>query len=492
MLRRLPTWTLVSLLCLAQFTSLGWAQDTRWDELMQAGKAVLEAKQYKQAENYYKEALAEASTGDPHDPKVIDSLQALATLQHAQGKLLAEEPFLRRILELREDKLGPADPEVVPAILGLAWLYESLHKLVEAEPLIRRALEIQESHLGPTHSETIHRVNELASICMGLHKYGEAEELFLRSLRAHQEMQPPEVTALVHDLENLSAVYMMLGRNAEAEALSRQALEMQEPGSNALTGDVARKLGAFYWAQGRFAEAEPLLLSWLESQEKIYGADHPNVQMCLSDLSNFYRVQDRDPEAVAMEKRALAIAQKTSANAPGGETDPQAWMSLVNSAAVFMGHGEFARAEELYGRALALMKKTDHPDYPSKASTLGGLGTALCWQGKYEESMAVFKQSIEIAEKAVGRDNPQAAEGQMSVARCLIWSGQDQEAETLFQQLIQKFDKPGKLAPPILLRVLSEYSRLLRSLNKESEAERVKARLEELLNEMRRDRLSPP
>lgn len=485
--RRTMEW----LLPIVVLVSVGRAQESRWEQLIQAGDTEMAEKRFAQAEKYFREALAEASTGDPKDPRVVDSLRKLVGCYSVQGKVLQQESLSRRILTIEEDMRGYSDPQLVPPLLDLGSLYLQLQRPGDAEPYVRRALEISDSTLGPIDDQTLNLVEMLGQLCIQLRKYTEAEELFLRSFRAHEDMHPPEVTALEHDLENLSAVYVVQGKNAEGEAFSRQALEMRQAGSHAPTGNVARRLGGFYWAQGRFAEAEPLLLAWLEREEKMYGPDHPNVQMCLSELSNFYRIQGRDAEADAMNKRALDIAQKVSENPPGGAADHQAWMSLTNSAAVFMSQGEFARAEELYDRAISMMKKADLPDYPSKARTVSGLGAAKCRQGKYEESMVLFKQSIEMAETAVGRDHPQAAEGHLPLARCLIASGRYQEAETLFQQLIQKFDKPGKPAPPILLRILSEYSRLLRSLDREADAQRVQARLEELLSEVRREKPSP-
>jgi tetratricopeptide (TPR) repeat protein len=484
--------TPVALLFAALVLPTAWAEDSRWDELIRAGNAALEARRYNEAERYFKAALQEAEGLGPRDPALIDSLRALCNLYQQQGKTPPQEPFRRRILGIQQDLLGEAHPDLVPPLLELAGLYSVLQKPAMAEPLLRRALEIQESQLGPNDPETVNLVNTLGSTCLELRKFSEAEELFRRSLLTHEATQPPETNALVHDLVNLSAVYRSQEKNEEAEALIRRASELQDTkGEN--SGGIAAGLGRFYWAQGRYAEAEPLLLRGLEYEEKVMGPEHPNVLAYLGELANFYRIQGRETEASAFAERALAMAAKAKEQKeePNNDADLNRVMRLISSGSTLMDRGEYARAEELYREALELEQKAEPGQYITEAYILSGLGTAKCRQGRYEEAVPLFKRSIEMAGKAVGPDHPTTVEQYLTLALCQVYAGKYQEAEALYKRLIDRLDKAGGPVQPALLRVLSQYSRLLRRMNREAGAQRVEDRIKELTSQMRQENPSP-
>lgn len=483
-------------LLIALFLSAAWAEDSRWDELLQAGNAALEAKRYEEAEKDFRAALEEASAGDPQDPKLIASLRALVGLYQRQGKIALQEPYLRRILELQQDQLGDAHPDLTPTLLELALLYGQLRRPAWAEPLMRRALEIQESQSGPNDPTTISLVNMLGSVCLDLRKFNEAEGLFHRSLLTHEAADPPDTTAMAHDLQHLSGVYSNQGKNEESEALARQALEIQDNRSQEPSGmaaHLASSLGRFYWGQGRYAEAEVLLLRWLELEERTMGPQDPNVLACLDELVNFYRIQGRETEASALAQRALEMAAraKEQKGEPSDHSDLERVRRLANSGSTFMSQGEYARAEELYREALELEQKSDPREYPMKASLLGMLGYAKCMQGKYEEALPFFGQSNEITAKAVGGDHPEAIQNQLPLAQCLTRTGKYGEAEALLKHLIARLEKPGTPSLPALLNVLERYSRLLHRMNREDEAQRVEARMAKLASQVRSEGSGP-
>jgi tetratricopeptide (TPR) repeat protein len=477
--------------------SVGRAEDSRWDELIQAGNAAMQAKRYAEAEKNYREALAEASTGDPHDPKVVDSLRKMAEVNSVQGKTLQQEPFLRRILAFEEDTRGHSDSQLVPPLLSLSSLYLELQRPGDAEPYVRRALEISENTLGPTNGQTLDLVNNLGHICLELRRYTEAEELFRRSLQAHQDIQPPNRDAAVNDLKNLYGVFALQGRDAEAEALLRQAKEYEDSARVGAAGgsrEMDRMLGNSYWMQQRYAEAEPLLLHWLETEEKSMGPNHPNVLFALSEIERFYRVQGREAEADAYAQRAAEVASKLKQEEKGGgnvQEDPQEYMKLMNTAGTLMGQGQFAEAEKLYQKVLSNLKRTGETRPMTVANTMMSVGMAKCLQGNYQEAVPIFKQSIEMAERTMGHDHPQAIELYRLWGRCQSRIGMYGEADNFYRQLIQRLDKPGKVQPGVLLGVLGDYIWLLQNTDRAAEANQFIELSEKVRSQLRQENPAP-
>lgn len=66
-------------------------------------------------------------------------------------------------------------------------------------------------------------------------------------------------------------------------------------------------LAEIYRDQAKYSEAEPLYLRVLERDERVLGAEHPNVAASLNNLANNYRVLGKYAEAEPLYQRALAI-----------------------------------------------------------------------------------------------------------------------------------------------------------------------------------------
>ena len=68
----------LALLALPSLPAL--AQETQWEEHMNAGRAALEERRYEEAERQFKAAVEEAEGFGPRDPRLITGLQTLAEL----------------------------------------------------------------------------------------------------------------------------------------------------------------------------------------------------------------------------------------------------------------------------------------------------------------------------------------------------------------------------------------------------------------------------
>ena len=67
----------------------------------------------------------------------------------------------------------------------------------------------------------------------------------------------------------------------------------------------------------------------------------------------------------------------------------------------------YAEAEPLYRRALAIREKTLGPDHPDTAASLNNLALLRCLQGNCAEAEPLFRRALAIAEKVLGPDRPE-------------------------------------------------------------------------------------
>ena len=172
--------------------------------------------------------IREKALGEDH-PDVATSLNNLAGLLEAQGKLDEAEPMYRRALAIDEKALGEDHPDVATSLNNLAYLLQSQHKLDEAEPMHRRALAIKEKALGEDHPEVATLLNNLANLLESQHKLDEAEPMHRRALAIREKAlgeDHPEVAASPNSFANVLQSQLKLD---EAEPMPRRRIDINDP-----------------------------------------------------------------------------------------------------------------------------------------------------------------------------------------------------------------------------------------------------------------------
>ena len=96
-----------------------------------------------------------------------------------------------------------------------------------------------------------------------------------------------------------------------------------------------------------------------------------------------------------------------------------------------MAKGDYAGAEPLYRRALAIQEKTLGPDHPLVAVDLNDLGSLLQGKGDYAGAEPLYRRAVAIDEKALGPDHPNVAGDLNNLAALLYAKGDYAGAEPL-------------------------------------------------------------
>src|SRR5690349_22995654 len=123
------------------------------------------------------------------------------------------------------------------------------------------------------------------------------------------------------------------------------------------------------------------------------GESDPQYESALYNLAGLYRRQHNYAEAESVYKRALAVSEKVH-GAKHGET-----AALLNELALlFQEQAKFSDARALLQRALAMREQAFGPEHPLTSTVLNNLASVYNNQGQYSEAEVLYKRALTIWE----------------------------------------------------------------------------------------------
>jgi tetratricopeptide (TPR) repeat protein len=161
-----------------------------WEEYTNEGLAAFRAGQFNRAEAYLNRAAQKAEELGPVE--MGRSLNNLGELnrRRAQAASGAErraraaeaERLFRRSLAVKEAGIGPDSPDVATTLNNLAQLYAADGRVQDAMPLLERSLAIQEKTLDAEHPALARTLRGLAAMYRTV---GRDHDAFVLETRAH-------------------------------------------------------------------------------------------------------------------------------------------------------------------------------------------------------------------------------------------------------------------------------------------------------------------
>ena len=406
---------------------------------------------------------------DPDRTRRYDSAAALAA---DIGRHLANEPVTARApsTEYRLRKFVLRHRVAVPAVaLAVLAIATSASFAVAGMVRARRAEQLARQEAAAARSVTDFLVGLFAP------ESGEAtgNQLTARQLLdrgATRSSRDSQLDPLLRGriLHTVGKAYAALGLYNEARTQLDEALadRMRAQGPTSLpVAETELELAQVTLAHGDPSAAEGHYTRALAIRESLLGRDHPLVARVVFGIGTLRSDQGRLDEAEAMYRRALRIDERSTADSAELADD------LTGLGAVSWKRKQYAQAESLIRRSIAIREQRLGPDHPDVAASLNNFG-ALYWsKDRYTDALPLYERVRRIYERTLDPLHPNLAIAYSNLAETYWKLGRFAEAESLFRRSLAM--KEQRLAPgnPSLAYTLHGMAGLLRDEKKLPEAE---------------------
>ena len=224
--------------------------------------------------------------------------------------------------------------------------------------------------------------------------------------------------------------------------------------------DAAFFLGSSLWEEGKYRESAANYQRCLQLRPDD-GAVLNNLALSLMGAGDYAAA---DP----LFRRALAIYEKTL-----GPDHRDVAAGLDNLASLLQDKGDYAAAEPLYRRALAIDEKTLGLYHPEVATDLNNLALLLKIKGDYAAAEPLFRRALAIGEKTLGPEHPHVATRLNNLAALLVNKGDYAAAEPLYRRALAIDEKTLGPDHPDVATCLNNLALLLRAKGDYAAAERL-------------------
>ncbi|HEX7185187.1 MAG TPA: toll/interleukin-1 receptor domain-containing protein [Thermoanaerobaculia bacterium] len=232
-----------------------------------------------------------------------------------------------------------------------------------------------------------------------------AKDLLDRGAKVvHKDLkEEPEI--LGRALEVLAAIYNKIGDYDSARKLARDAhsLALESYGAQSLQSASCKvTLAVVEKSIGNFEEAERLLIAALPIAEssRENGSSDLRIEI-LDELGELLLISGRLGEA----ERYLVRA-KDGWQAMKKESSREYAITLQNLARVYEFSGKYDQAEELYHRALVIVRSTGGAESLTASALLNNLAVLNGTKGDFLAAAELSEQSAVITQKHLGREHP--------------------------------------------------------------------------------------
>ena len=332
--------------------------------------------------------------------------QAVGLSYWSLGELEEAEKHLPRVVELRNQTLGPNHEDTLVAISNLASLRLEQGRLVEAEDLLNQSIDGLTKTLGDDHRTTLGALNNLAVIYARRGMSDRALAMYRRVYEGQKRARGAEHEHTLGALVNLADLLADMSRFNEAEPLLRQAVKAWERahGSDAPGTLLAlHSVGMFEMNRGHLDDAELTIKRVVEGRTRTYGENHIETLSALANLGIIHNKQGKSVEAEANLASAWNGLRTTL-----GDGHPTTLLVLAELTATLDSQGWPARTQSIVQQIVGSARALARADLP--ASNLNDLAWTLLHIKPVEQSD--IETALSIATRACDKERAAGLSGQ--------------------------------------------------------------------------------
>jgi tetratricopeptide (TPR) repeat protein len=249
---------------------------------------------------------------------------------------------------------------------------------------------------------------------------------------------------------------LVASRMSAEERRSRQKAVDRFVGARDAALEVTTRWEAVRW---EFEPLEALAVLWADT-------GHPRAAWLLNQIGlRWYDIAEW-ARAEPLMHRALAIDEKAH-----GPEHPQVATNLNNLAQLLKATNRLAEAEPLMLRALEIDEKAYGPKHPDVARDLNNLAGLLQATNRLAEAEPLYRRALAIDEHSHGPEHPDVATDLNNLAQLLQATNRLAEAEPLMRRALAIDEKAYGGTHPRVATHLNNLAGLLQATDRAAEAE---------------------
>ncbi|MFU8877584.1 MAG: protein kinase domain-containing protein, partial [Wenzhouxiangellaceae bacterium] len=306
-------------------------------------------------------------------------------------------------------------------------IYDSAGMFERSLPLAERVVELREQALGPAALATLVARQRQYRLLVRAGRLDEAQ-IQLDRIFEHMDPADPQQLDLKHDaLDSRANLLVNLGRNEQALALALENLALAESELGPNHANTARALNTVGYVHALGNRLEPALDYFRQSLERARGHFEPTEDAYYSPLMNVgaaLSALGRSEESLEYQREAYEIL----ATAHGRRN--VSTLRVMNNIAGTLGDLErYDEAEALLNETLSLSREA----WGAGASlTLGiqqSLGDVYLKTGQAGQALALFEDIAQRRERTLGEAHPGTLGAMDRMVQALEALGQSERAE---------------------------------------------------------------
>jgi tetratricopeptide (TPR) repeat protein len=267
--------------------------------------------------------------------------------------------LLEQVRDGAVKKLGAGHPDTLRTLNNLATLYQATGKLPQAIELLQQVRDAMVKKLGADHPDTLRILNNLALAYQSAGKLPQAIELLQQVRDRSVKKLGPEHPQTIVAWHNLGWAYQIAGKSEQALPLLEQAAKGMQKGKfqyHHAAGIVAHVI-ACHEELKQFARAESWRRKWLAVVKERAGAESPAYAGELAALGLNLLKQNQWTNAELVLRQCLRLREKL---ARGAKPAVLPWL-IANTRSMLgealAGQKQFADAKSLLLAGYQAMKE---------------------------------------------------------------------------------------------------------------------------------------
>ena len=291
-------------------------------------------------------------------------IKYISTAQQNHDQVKKPDPkavkFCMSKLFNAEQTYGLKSPEAANCLSQLSQLHIELEQYAEAEPYLQRLLKLREEESGSDHRDIEECLDCLADAYFMQHKYDLAKPLYQRIVDLQKAAPDVFRHERTRSIEKLAKAHLWLGEYHNGRALFEQVLALQEAELGTTHPDIAatvENLGMCRLGEKDYESAGPLFNRGLSIRESTFGANDPLVAASLNSLAMLACARGDYARAEPLLQRAVSIAEHNSGSEGKFTAD-----CVNNLAKLKFMQAFYAEAELLFRRVWQIRQKVLGPD----------------------------------------------------------------------------------------------------------------------------------